>query len=49
MKVFWVVWARVVTERVKKHAYDNWLYVIQEYNDWNAIMLEESLKTVKSL
>ena len=49
MKVFWVVWARVVSEKVKKYAKKKWLYIIQESNDWNAKILEESLETVKSL
>ncbi len=49
MKVFWVVWARVVPEKVKEYAKSKWLYVIKEYNNWNARILKESLKTVKSL
>lgn len=49
MKVFWVVWARVVPEKVKQYAKKRWLYIVKEYNNWNARILKESLKTVKSL
>jgi hypothetical protein len=49
MKVYWVVWARVFwNEEVKEYAIKKWLYVIKEKHNWNAEILKESIKWVKS-
>jgi len=48
LEIFWVIWARVVPESVKKYAKDKGLYIVKEYHNGNARVLKESLKTVKN-
>ncbi len=49
LDIYGVVWARVFADKeVKEYAKDNGLYIIKEQHNWNARILKESLKTVKS-
>jgi len=50
LDLYWVVWARVFADKeVKEYAKEQWLYILKEYHNWNAKILKESLKTIKSL
>lgn len=49
LEIYGVMWARVFwNKKVKDYAKKKWLYLIKEYHNWNARILKESLKTVKS-
>ena len=50
LDLYWVVWARVFADKeVKEYAKEQGLYILKEQHNWNAKILKESLKTLKSL
>jgi len=50
LDIYGVVWTRVFADKeVKEYAKEKGLYIIKEQHNWNARILKESLKTVKSL
>ena len=40
-KLFWLVWARSIPKDSKEYAFKKWLYVIKEYNNGNAKIINE--------
>ena len=50
LDIYWVVWTRVFADKeVKDYAKKKGLYILKEQHNWNAKILKESLKTLKSL